>query len=302
MPTQQPPQPIDKQGVEGFLDRIPDVSEVLGSHSLLVMHFGYYLAEELGDDVTPKNIRACYDAAGVQAPANVTDVMRKSGMFVYTSSGTKLHREARNRIQGSLKFSGNRDEPAAAGPDGSRSEQARRVVVVHGRDLRLRDAMFGLLRSVGLAPVEWSEAVRKTGHGTPYTGEVVDALFSDARAIVVILSPDEFVTTRTDLQDPTSSENSGHQPRPNVFLEAGMALAKDQAHTILVQIGHIRGASDLFGRNSVMFDGTSAKRHELIERLKTAGCAASTAGSDWLRVGDFSLPAEMPVRPRRRRI
>jgi predicted nucleotide-binding protein len=172
------------------------------------------------------------------------------------------------------------------------SEKSRNVVVVHGRDTVLRDSMFQLLRSLGLAPIEWSEAVRRTGRGAPYTGEVVDVLFQDAQAIVVILSPDERVEIRSDLKGDDSAENNGWQPRPNVFIEAGMAIAKDEPHTILIQIGAIRQASDLFGRNVIRFDGSATQRHELAERLRTAGCAVSTSGSDWLRVGSFGISSE----------
>jgi hypothetical protein len=70
-----------------------------------------------------------------------------------------------------------------------------------------------------------------------------------------------------------------------------MALARDEAHTVLVEVGAVRHASDLMGRNSIRFDGSSTHRHDLLERLRTAGCAVSTSGSDWLRVGDFRLPS-----------
>jgi hypothetical protein len=69
-----------------------------------------------------------------------------------------------------------------------------------------------------------------------------------------------------------------------------MALARDEVHTILVEIGVVRPASDLVGRNFVRFDGSSTHRHDLIERLRTAECAVSTLGSDWLRVGSFKVP------------
>ena len=50
----------------------------------------------------------------------------------------------------------------------------KRVFVVHGRDEALRRSIFAFLRAVNLEPLEWSQAVRLTGKGTPYIGEVLD--------------------------------------------------------------------------------------------------------------------------------
>ncbi len=180
---------------------------------------------------------------------------------------------------------------AAATPTGNgpgAHEKRRNVVVVHGRDSRIRDSMFQFLLSLRLNPIDWNEAVQRTGKGSPFTGDVVEALFVDAQSIVVILSPDEHAQLRGDLRE-GRSEDGGWQPRPNVFIEAGMALAKDEAHTILVQIGTVRQASDLLGRNVVSLDNSSGKRNSLVQRLTTAGCPAVTVGNDWLRAGDFAL-------------
>lgn len=283
---------VEKNAMEAFLQRVP--AKILGNNSQLVAYFGYFLTEELGQsDVTPKRVRQCYDAAHIQAPANIADTMRKSNAFVQTNGGTVLNRETKSRIQESLGLSVARPiQQAKAVPVSITSEEKKKnVVVVHGRDLQIRDSMFQFLRSAGLTPVEWNDAVRRTGRGAPYTGEVVDALFQDAQAIVVILSPEEHVELRADLQDGNQPDNSGWQPRPNVLVEAGMALTRDEAHTILVQVGSVRLPSDLAGRNLVHFDGSSAHRHNLIERLRTAGCTVSTTGADWLRIGNFNIPS-----------
>jgi hypothetical protein len=281
---------VEKEAIENFLTRVPP--KAVDNHTQLVAYFGYFLMEELGQtDVTSKSVRACYDSALIAAPANIPDTMRKSNAFVQTKAGTLLSREAKVRVQQSLLATAPAAKQADSSPmNGNLSEKSKNVVVVHGRDLKIRDSMFDFLRSIGLAPVEWNEAVRRTGSGSPYNGQVVDALFKDAQAIVVLFSPDEHVELRTDLQDRHDGDNSGWQPRPNVFIEAGMALARDEAHTILVQIGMVRHASDLIGRNLVHFDGSSTQRHNLVERLRTAGCAISNSGSDWLRTGNFEVP------------
>lgn len=249
--------------------------------------------------MTPGRIRACYDAASIAPPANVTDTMRKSRAFVQTQSGTKLQRDARKRIEDSLDGPDSALEADAAMPINP-PEKNRKVVVVHGRDLRLKNSIFQFLRSVDLTPIEWNEAVRGTGQGTPYTGQVVDCLFREAQAIVIFMTPDERVELRSDLQKGDPNDNAGWQPRANVFIEGGMAFSRDEAHTIIVEVGVLRPASDLLGRNAIRFDGSSAKRHDLLERLRTAGCRVSTTGSDWLDVGDFRSP-EQRIKTRRAR-
>ena len=45
---------------------------------------------------------------------------------------------------------------------------AQDVFVVHGRNSAARNAIFGFLRSIGLHPLEWSEATIYTGKPSPY--------------------------------------------------------------------------------------------------------------------------------------
>jgi predicted nucleotide-binding protein len=292
----------EKEQLETFLKRIPGLSDVAQNHTELVAHLGYFLEEERGEtDLTPKKFRRCYDAAAIPTPANIADTVRKSQAFIRTGSGTRLHRDVRARIQASLAA------PPGAKPSTSKPianeiphDKSRKVVVIHGRDSTIRENMFQFLRSLELSPIEWGTAVQSTGCGAPYTGEVVDALFSNAQAIVVILTPDEHVELKPELQSEDHADNSGWQPRPNVYIETGMALARDEAHTILVQIGFIRQASDLIGRNHIHFDGSPTHRHDLAERLRTAGCAISTSGSDWLRVGNFEISPQVPKEGKRK--
>ncbi len=116
----------------------------------------------------------------------------------------------------------------------------RNVFVIHGRDKRLRDGMFAFLRSLGLIPMEWAHAVELTGKGTPYVGEILDAAFTNAQAVVVLFTPDDLAQLRPDLcgdKEPEHEVNLTPQARPNVLFEAGMAMAKNPDRTILVEIG-----------------------------------------------------------------
>ncbi len=72
------------------------------------------------------------------------------------------------------------------------------------------------------------------------------------------------------------------QPRPNVLLEAGVALGVDPDHVVIVEVGPLRGASDLDGLNTVRLSNEATTRYALRNRLITAGCeVAETA--DWLQ-------------------
>ena len=51
---------------------------------------------------------------------------------------------------------------------------AQDVFVVHGRNSAARNAMFEFLRSIGLHPLEWSEATIYTGKPSPYIGEILN--------------------------------------------------------------------------------------------------------------------------------
>lgn len=66
----------------------------------------------------------------------------------------------------------------------------------------------------------------------------------------MLLTPDDEVRLHRDLVQPGDPRGEGEvtcQPRPNVFLEAGMALAYKPDQTIFVEIGVVRQASDLRG-------------------------------------------------------
>ena len=167
----------------------------------------------------------------------------------------------------------------------------RKVMVVHGRD-RARDDLFGLLRALGLDPIEWSTAVKATGTTKPYTGQAVEAAFTTAQAAVILLVPEEQVALRSDLRDPKepSDAQMAWQPRPNVFYEGGIAVTSHPVRTIVLELGRPRTATDLAGVNTVRIGSDQRWRHDLANRLRDAGCPANTEGEDWLTVGEFAEP------------
>lgn len=172
------------------------------------------------------------------------------------------------------------------------SQQAERVFVVHGRNSEARDAMFDFLRSIGLKPIEWEEALQWTEHASPYIGEVLDVAFNKAQAVVVLMTPDEVAYLQpTYGHSPTDTETQpAPQARPNVLFEAGMAIGRNAQRTVLVELGSVRPFSDVAGRHAIRMSNDASKRKDLAQRLKTAGCAVNLEGADWLRVGDFTPP------------
>jgi len=152
--------------------------------------------------------------------------------------------------------------------------------------------LFAFLRSIRLDPIEWSEAIAMTGSGSPYIGEVLNVAFSAAQAVVVLQTPDDVAHLHESLTYPGDPETAPQmQPRPNVLFEAGMALARDEHRTIIVELGQVKSFSDIHGRHVVRLDNSVAKRQELANRLKTAGCAVKTEGTDWHEEGDLTPPA-----------
>jgi len=179
------------------------------------------------------------------------------------------------------------------------------VFVIHGRDRKASDAVFTFLRSLGLRPLEWVQAVRLTRKGSPYVGEVLDVAFQKAAAIIVLLTPDDEARLKKEFftaDEPSYEKVLTGQARPNVLFEAGMAFGKDPNSTILVQLGLTRPFSDIGGRHVLNLSNSPESRQEFAAKLTSAGCAVDNSGSDWLSAGDFKLnsPSAVSLRAPRR--
>ena len=176
--------------------------------------------------------------------------------------------------------------------DSSGDDRRRKVFVVHGRNEPARAAMFSFLRSIGLQPIEWSQAVAATGEASPYIGTVLDSAFDAAQAVVVLMTPDEIAYLRHEYSsdDSDPDREPAAQARPNVLFEAGMAMGRDPKRTVLVELGVMRPFSDIAGRHILRMTDEPERRKELAQRLETAKCAVDTSGDDWLKSGEFASP------------
>ncbi len=190
------------------------------------------------------------------------------------------------------------DDKAKAKPEPStrsvdvepKPESSSIVWVVHGRDDRANTAMFEFLRSIGLRPLEWSQAVAKTGKSLPSIQEILDTAFQNAGAVLVLMTPDDEARLREKYRqrnDPPHEIELTPQARPNVLFEAGMVFGRSPERTVLVEFGDLRPFTDIAGLHVIRMDNTSQRRQELAQRLRAAGCPVDLTGTDWHTAGDF---------------
>jgi uncharacterized SAM-dependent methyltransferase len=154
------------------------------------------------------------------------------------------------------------------------------VFVVYGRNKAARNAVFNFLRALKLHPLQWSQAAALTEKASPTTLEVVAAGLAASQCAVLLFTADDSVQLRPSL----GHEPPSFQPRPNVLLEAGYALAMvGVERTILVRAGALREVSDLAGLDYVHLRDEPHVRNAFVERLRAAGCSVDTSGGDYLR-------------------
>lgn len=186
-----------------------------------------------------------------------------------------------------------RATPSKHKPARKRSRD-NKVFVVHGRDDSLRKSMFEFLRALGLAPQEWQQALATAKGNNPYVGNVIDEVMDQAQAVVVMLSPDDWVTLKEQFwkeDDGPSERRPQGQARPNVLFEAGMAMSRHAEKTVMVRIGRVKPFSDVFGRHIPALGDDFDSRNDFANRLVKAGCPVNRIGTDWAKAGTF-VPTE----------
>jgi hypothetical protein len=163
------------------------------------------------------------------------------------------------------------------------------LFVVHGRDTELNEDMFGLLRALGLNPIEWSEAVAKTRGNNPDVDKIIGGQMKTVQGIVVLISPDEEAKLKTRFVDPAvpAERLRQDQARPNVLFEAGWAFGAYPDKTLLVRVGNTRAISDLGGKHIMKLSNSPASRKELAQRLRKMKFKVNTEGTSWLTEFDF---------------
>jgi predicted nucleotide-binding protein/uncharacterized protein YjbI with pentapeptide repeats len=174
---------------------------------------------------------------------------------------------------------------AAVGRATTFAADRKAVMVIYGHDTQANTALFDWLRAIGLQPQEWSQLIHASGNASPYIGQVLDKALQDVQAVIAYFTPDEYVTTA----GPPREQSAWRlQARPNVLIEAGMALITHPTRTILAVLGTQELPSDLAGRHYVRLSSADpAPLHDLASRLRDAGCDTNTTGTDWLNPERF---------------
>jgi predicted nucleotide-binding protein len=241
------------------------------------------------DDIQRVNITHTDQSSEQLIPA-VRAERRASAFITMTSDEWYVADKGKNVTDDFIKGPPGSGVMPTGGNQGPEIRGPRVVFVVHGRNLAARDALFTFLRSIGLHPLEWSEAVVAAGGGAPYIGDILEKAFSIAQAVVVLMTPDDEARLRKNLQqhgDGLHETRMTPQARPNVLFEAGMAMGRSAERTIIVELGNLRPFSDIAGRHVVRLNNTSQRRQELAQRLQAAGCPVNITGTDWHNAGDF---------------
>jgi predicted nucleotide-binding protein len=175
------------------------------------------------------------------------------------------------------------------------------VFIVHGRDSALRKSMFDFLRSLGLKPMEWEQAVIAAKGNNPDVGSIIDTAMARVQAVIVMFSPDEMAYLKEQFWSTDDRDGDGKvagQARPNVIFEAGLALGAHPEKTVIVQVGRVRPFSDIAGKHIVKLSDAISTRNDLANRLGKIGCRVDRSGSDWMSAGKF-VPAEAKSKRKR---
>jgi len=162
-------------------------------------------------------------------------------------------------------------EQYAVSAGGTGGSKQAGVFLVHGRDKERAKVVRDLLRCVKIEPLNWEDIVRDLNTASPSIWEVVLSGIYRAQSVVVLLTPDEKVALAEHLASSPSELEAAFQPRPNVLIELGIALAERRAATIVVQYPNVRKISDVQSINFVSVQGKISDIKNFLVRLETVG-------------------------------
>lgn len=156
---------------------------------------------------------------------------------------------------------------AASAPAGTQTSAKRRVLIVSGTDDAMKQALSKALGKLLLVPVVLCE---EPGHGRKIV-ERFNADYSDIGLAVILLSPDDYVYSKTE--QPTKRKL---KPRQDVTFELGYLLGKLGNEKVLVlyresEKGEFEVNTDFEGINTAPFDALDSWKLALLRALADSG-------------------------------
>ncbi len=156
------------------------------------------------------------------------------------------------------------------------NSRQRTIYVVFGHDTDQVRKIKAFLEGLDLVFLTKKEAVDFTKKTAPFIGDIINAAFEHAQAVIVLLTGDEEVQLCKELHhydDEDFEKVFCPQPMQEQIFEAGYAFGKSPKRTILIQIGHVRPFSDIVGRFILHFTDTPEDYAILRTRLERAECS-----------------------------
>ena len=253
----------------------------------------------IGKSAVYAQIQKIHNETLLEPDLAALELARRCGIGVTRYSTPEQRQQLQQVVTAGAFFAAAPPSPAPTAPArpvrGKPNKPARKkdnsVFVIGGRDTALTESMYGLLSALGCKPVEFHQAVRRArgNSNDPFIGQVLDDVFGQVDALVVIFSPDDDVKLKDQFLKPSEGNTEGRtrgQARPNVIFEAGMAMARHPEKTIMVQVGDMKSFSDIAGRHIVHLDNSYASRNDFALRLGKL-CKIDITGTRWTEVGKF---------------
>jgi hypothetical protein len=164
----------------------------VGNHGAMLPIAGHTRAPIPTIEPRAQKLNVQRAAAEKIAEERVMDARQKS----MTVDSTK--NQAREAQANSTNDSANptKEIKISMGEEEVSRKNSRSVFVIHGRNSQLTESLGTFLRSINLKPIEFSVAIQKTIEherkgGNPFIGSILDHVFEDAAALIVLFSPDD---------------------------------------------------------------------------------------------------------------
>jgi CheY-like chemotaxis protein len=215
-----------------------------------------------------------------------TDIMRAAldagvpAVIGFTLLGTPRFQELRGRCRDLGAELYQQGDLIAAEEDSVVGEIARKllkssepqdVAVICSTNAKVRRAILRFLRSLGLHPLEFDQAVGWAEGGPPPAQHVIAKLFREVQAVLVLFTPDMRVAPSSGAAGHRRTPEQMFWPDSHVLIQAGMALFANPARTIFMRLGRVNHSCAYY-TECLEIDDSADRQHALAQRLEQVGC------------------------------